>query len=648
MFAFLLMAGLAHGSDVQDLWVFAPNDTDKATLASLGLGFAEGHSDGWWRMHADEKSFAALERSGLAHRPAMRKVVTPEAHHSALEMVTALETLAADHPASSELIQVGSSVEGRPILALRLGRSAHPNHRMRVLGAHHGDETSSAEVSLQLAEQLLQSPAWTSLLDDNEVWVVPHLNPDGIELNRRYNANGVDLNRNYGFEWSETEFRPGAHPFSEPETRAIRALGDHISFGMGLSIHAGATNLGWVWNYTTDRTIDDTLLDYLASSYHEECETPGFYTTNGADWYVTNGDTNDWSYGRHGTLDFTLEVSSEKSPAVTEMSQVLAQHLDAIPTMLDWPWWIAGTVVDAETGLGLPAQVTIDSDSRLVTTDLTGMFSRPVSDGTWDLTVQAPGYHAAGISMDANDDPVTIALTRSGFSAVRPVDRHLPASGQFTLTGDAETVSLGRPGHGQVHAEGSGRDWEVNPELLAPGSWTLLIDALPHPRGLFVADDSLVRVDAVRVGEDQIELDIEGLRTGTKVWGLWGEARTPVPLSSYHATDVTLVVDVTTVPLALEPIDLILWTRGRQVAVIGLRPAPPEDPPEEEPETEEDTAFDLLDGGVEDPAEIASGNKGLSAGGCSTVGDYPGLLWLVSLLGLLTSRRTHCDTDGCL
>jgi hypothetical protein len=118
-------------------------------------------------------------------------------------------------------------------------------------------------------------------------------------------------------------------------------------------------------------------------------------------------------------------------------------------------------------------------------------------------------------------------------------------------------------------------------------------------------------------------------------------------LPSYHATDVTLVVDVTTVPLVLEPIDLILWTHGRQVAVIDLRPPPPEDPPEEEPETEEDTAFDPLDGGVEEPAEIVNGSKGLSAGGCSTVGDYPGLLWLVSLLGLLTSRRTQCDTDGC-
>ena len=647
MFALFLMAGLAHSSDVQDLWVYAPNDTDKATLKSLGLGFAEGQSQGWWRMHADERAYAALTESGLEHRPAALKMAPSEAHHSALEMIFAMETLAAEHPEASELIQVGSSVEGRPILALRLGRAAQPDHRMRVLGAHHGDETSSAEVSLQLATQLLQSAAWTSLIDDNEVWVVPHVNPDGIESGSRYNATRVDLNRNYGFEWSPTEFRPGDHAFSEPETKAIRTLGDHISFGMGLSVHAGATNLGWVWNHTTDRSIDDSLLDYLANAYHEECDTPGFYTTNGADWYVTNGDTNDWSYGRHGTLDFTLEVSSDKSPSETEMNEVLAQHLDAIPTMLDWPWWVAGMVVDAETGLGLPALITIESDDRLVTTDPTGMFSRPISDGTWDLTVQAPGYVSATISMNANDDPVSIALTRSGFSTILPVDRLLAASGQFTLTGEADAVSLGRPGYARVDAEGSGSDWAVDADQLSPGAWTVFIDELPYPRGLFVPDDSLVHVDAVRIFETEVELDIEGLRRGAKVWGLWGDARTPVYLPAHQVSEATLAVDMTAVPLGMESIDLILWTQGRQVAVIDLHPTPAEEPPEEEPEPVEDTGFDIFDGGIDEPAEIEGNSKGLSSGGCSTAGDYPGLLWLVSLLGLLTSRRTQCDTNGC-
>jgi hypothetical protein len=147
--------------------------------------------------------------------------------------------------------------------------------------------------------------------------------------------------------------------------------------------------------------------------------------------------------------------------------------------------------------------------------------------------------------------------------------------------------------------------------------------------------------------EDQVELDIEGLRVGAKVWGLWGDARTPVALPARIETDVTLVVDMSTVPFELESIDLTVWTQGRQVAVIDLRPTPSEEPPDEEPETDDDTPGVRLDDGNDEPAQIVTGTKGLSTGGCSAVTGYPGWVWLVSLLGLLTTRRTPCDMDGC-
>ena len=107
------------------------------------------------------------------------------------------------------------------------------------------------------------------------------------------------------------------------------------------------------------------------------------------------------------------------------------------------------------------------------------------------------------------------------------------------------------------------------------------------------------------------------------------------------------MVDSSPIPEDLESVDLILWIHGRQLAVVDLRPTPPADPPEEDPDTGEDTAFDLLDGGPQEPEDIVASNKGLSTGGCNTVGQYHGLLWLVSLLGLLTSRRTQCESDGC-
>ena len=37
----------------------------------------------------------------------------------------------------------------------------------------------------------------------NELWIVPHVDPDGMENVSRYNENWVDLNRNYSLFWTE-------------------------------------------------------------------------------------------------------------------------------------------------------------------------------------------------------------------------------------------------------------------------------------------------------------------------------------------------------------------------------------------------------------------------------------------------------------
>jgi protein MpaA len=107
---------------------------------------------------------------------------------------------------------IGHSVQGRPLRAVELGDPSSAR-RVLVVGCIHGDECAGlAVVGLLRRSQ----PSF-------DLWLVPNLNPDGLAAHTRANAHGVDLNRNFPSQW-QAAGGGGPRPFSEPETRAIRAL----------------------------------------------------------------------------------------------------------------------------------------------------------------------------------------------------------------------------------------------------------------------------------------------------------------------------------------------------------------------------------------------------------------------------------------
>ena len=114
---------------------------------------------------------------------------------------------------------VGHSVKGRAIVAYERGNRSAPV--TLVVGVIHGNETAGLAVIKRLRTMPL--PAGVHL------WLVPELNPDGVAAGTRQNAHGVDLNRNWPAAWRRNG-RPwdgeysGPRPFSEPESRAMRAF----------------------------------------------------------------------------------------------------------------------------------------------------------------------------------------------------------------------------------------------------------------------------------------------------------------------------------------------------------------------------------------------------------------------------------------
>ena len=200
-----------------------------------------------------------------------------------------------------------------------------------------------------------------------------------------------------------------------------------------------------MWDYTTEITPVEELLSSLADVTLKTAHQ-GFWTTNGAEWYITNGDTTDWSYGRYGTLDYTLEVSVNKRPDGSQMALVIEEHADAIPAIMSWPWWASGRISDAATGLPVQGTVTLVDDGQQIVAGPDGHFSRPVSEAVWGVEISAPGYASSVMSLEPWASAIEIALEPTALSPVTPEDRWLGADGLFTLDGEVDTVTLIRQG----------------------------------------------------------------------------------------------------------------------------------------------------------------------------------------------------------
>jgi carboxypeptidase T len=268
------------------------------------------------------------------------------AYHSSLELETELRLLEESYPHLAAVREIGRSLEGRPIYGLKVSDNPALDEgepAFLVLGCHHAREWISVEVPLLLGRHLLENyaadPAIRALVDRGEIWIVPLVNPDGLEYsihvyrywrkNRRANSDGsfgVDLNRNYGYMWGYDDsgsspdpasavYR-GAGPFSEPETQAVRRLFVGRDFRGVLSFHSYSQVILYPWAYVIEPSPRDAELSGLAQTM------AGLITavrgtvyaagqSAGGIGYTSNGDTADWTFGVAGVPSITIELPPE-------------------------------------------------------------------------------------------------------------------------------------------------------------------------------------------------------------------------------------------------------------------------------------------------------------------------------------------------
>ncbi len=185
------------------------------------------------------------------------------------EMLSEAQALAEQFPDYVTTGEYGRSVEGRPLIYIRIAKPGPAGRPQALIAANiHGNEWIGNRMAMAAARRLLEdkdSDPWiASLLDRIEFWIIPCMNPDGyfrtwaerdnpnaVWADMRKNAHGVDLNRNFplpaersmdndfaGSSDPNSVRYTGPSPYSEPETQATRDFVAKREFFAAIDFHS--------------------------------------------------------------------------------------------------------------------------------------------------------------------------------------------------------------------------------------------------------------------------------------------------------------------------------------------------------------------------------------------------------------------------
>ncbi len=248
------------------------------------------------------------------------------------EVHAQLDTMAASHPELASVVELGESIEGRPIRALVIAAGgADDRPTIFVTAGQHAREWISVTSSMYVADRFLanaEEAMYAEALAAVQLVIVPVVNPDGYEFtwtgdrlwrkNRRGGV-GVDTNRNFGWGWGgegasdvpEEENYRGTAAFSEPETQAVRDyVLAHPELVASLDLHSFGQLVLYPWGDVYELSPDDAELSATATAIATAMSAEGATYTplQSVNLYPAAGNIIDWAYGDAGLHALTCEL----------------------------------------------------------------------------------------------------------------------------------------------------------------------------------------------------------------------------------------------------------------------------------------------------------------------------------------------------
>jgi carboxypeptidase T len=315
-------------------------------------------------------------------------VYSPYHYFTYPEMTVLLQNLQENHSDIMNLESIGTTYEGRDIWMVKLSDNANVNENepgVLFMGAHHGNEKASFEVLIYFIRHMINSYDKDNFDDDNDqqinedpidgidndndgaidedpsedrvreaidntqIFIIPMVNPDGVEANSRKNcapnhgpfgtsnevtSYGVNLNRNYDDHWflyyifptnyhllinsldSSFNYR-GPHSFSENETKAVRDFVGDQDISISLSFHSFSEVIIYPWMHTSKKAPHEDLFISIGENMSR---INNYYLYTGRNYIFpryggTLGSSENWLYREQGIISFTMELCREYAPS---------------------------------------------------------------------------------------------------------------------------------------------------------------------------------------------------------------------------------------------------------------------------------------------------------------------------------------------
>jgi hypothetical protein len=360
--------------------------------------------------------YLILERpdyKGIISAATLDQAMEWQSYPTYLQYDSIMQYFASTYPALSHLDTIGTSIDGRLVLALKISDNAgitEDEPEVFYTSTIHGDETGGFVLMLHFADYLLKNYSIDTrvknLVDNLEIWINPLANPDGtytsgntITFPTRGNANNYDLNRNFPDPASTTL------PTQKETLDMIKFMRNH-KFVISANFHSGSEVVNYPWDRWTRLHADNDWFIDISRNYADtvhKYSVAGYMTylnngiTNGYQWYPLNGGRQDFvTYELQGR-EVTIELDDQYITPAANLILLWQYNWQSLLGYLENAMYgIHGMVRDIHTLLPLAAKVYIsghDKDSSQVYSDtLRGRFTRFLSPGTWNLAFSSKGY----------------------------------------------------------------------------------------------------------------------------------------------------------------------------------------------------------------------------------------------------------------